>query len=651
MSAQTDELQTLQAELQELKADLMSLQDTLKTLREEYALDGVIDDDEQAEIDELEDFIRHMQAQRDELEAEIAQEEEDEEEGGGLSDVIGGALGDALDTAKEWVDTSIDSAKKALDDVGLTSANPSESPVIAGGIKAKVGKGGKNDPDDVRIVQYLLVKAGKTVGTSGPNGDGVDGDCGSKTVKAIKSFQQDTFGWQDGLVQPGGQTWGALSGLSPPSPSDSSGTDDVHDDDPSDTKITDDPSSGSSTASQEDIEESIDRYGGINIALYITVKQVTGKTNKEWWEEINRLRDELGGKADADALDEERATKEKDLKKLRKDKKKGITVPEDKITELENRLKELNEQLKSLDDAIKKRANNYEFKNQAEPWAGNHGAFGLKAGALAKDTATPMSDDLAGLVRTILEKAEAQYGGEVPIANVAIFTHGPNSVSLRLPDGKKGAHTEKVEDFASVLRPALTADSKILLFACNVSGETKDGGASFSESLQVQTGAEVWGHTSNGHTTQNTNLAASDDIDGDGYPETATLAEALARRFVQHHTEPEKPDYAQFVAIDEKLRLSSWLGSVVRIEDNDKNSKQEKQQRRVFVEEIAMMGYDRVFELLTATSDPTAKDMLAQFPDHDQLDELVDGITLVRNKFKKESEKKAAKVKSEFKKL
>ena len=46
------------------------------------------------------------------------------------------------------------------------------------------------------------------------DGDGVDGDCGKKSKAAISDFQKKTFGWKDGKVDPGGQTWEALSGQS-----------------------------------------------------------------------------------------------------------------------------------------------------------------------------------------------------------------------------------------------------------------------------------------------------------------------------------------------------------------------------------------------------------------------------------------------------
>ena len=44
--------------------------------------------------------------------------------------------------------------------------------------------------NDVSELQTMLVKLGYKLGTYGVNEDGVDGDCGTKTVKAIKEFQE-----------------------------------------------------------------------------------------------------------------------------------------------------------------------------------------------------------------------------------------------------------------------------------------------------------------------------------------------------------------------------------------------------------------------------------------------------------------------------
>ena len=71
-------------------------------------------------------------------------------------------------------------------------------------IKASVGRGGINRPEDVGIVQAFL-NAGQRTHLS------VDKRCGSKTVAAIISFQREFLRHPDGRVDPGGLTWQRLS--------------------------------------------------------------------------------------------------------------------------------------------------------------------------------------------------------------------------------------------------------------------------------------------------------------------------------------------------------------------------------------------------------------------------------------------------------
>ncbi len=79
-----------------------------------------------------------------------------------------------------------------------------EAAVSSTSISAPVGKGGRNTSDDVMIVQQLLNDSGASLT--------VDGLCGPKTIAAIKSYQQRTFGWNDSLVEPGCETITALTG-------------------------------------------------------------------------------------------------------------------------------------------------------------------------------------------------------------------------------------------------------------------------------------------------------------------------------------------------------------------------------------------------------------------------------------------------------
>jgi hypothetical protein len=77
-------------------------------------------------------------------------------------------------------------------------------------IKKSVGKGGNNDPSDVKVVQELLNKFTKISGQAKLN---VDGKIGPKTLEAIGAFQQKVVGMArpDSLVEPGRNTMKKLN--------------------------------------------------------------------------------------------------------------------------------------------------------------------------------------------------------------------------------------------------------------------------------------------------------------------------------------------------------------------------------------------------------------------------------------------------------
>jgi peptidoglycan hydrolase-like protein with peptidoglycan-binding domain len=79
-------------------------------------------------------------------------------------------------------------------------------------IGASVGRKGLNLANDVRAVQTALNQLPCQFG--GPNPKlAVDGDAGPNTKSAIDTFQLKQFGWNDGLIAPGGPTIAKLSEL------------------------------------------------------------------------------------------------------------------------------------------------------------------------------------------------------------------------------------------------------------------------------------------------------------------------------------------------------------------------------------------------------------------------------------------------------
>jgi hypothetical protein len=72
-------------------------------------------------------------------------------------------------------------------------------------LHGSVGKGGKNAPEDVTLVQQLLVDRGEDPGP-------VDGVVGPRTIAAIEAFQGRFLARPDGRVDPGGRTIRELLG-------------------------------------------------------------------------------------------------------------------------------------------------------------------------------------------------------------------------------------------------------------------------------------------------------------------------------------------------------------------------------------------------------------------------------------------------------
>ncbi|MGB3280801.1 MAG: hypothetical protein WBA92_16555, partial [Pseudorhodobacter sp.] len=110
-----------------------------------------------------------------------------------------------FDTAGALLDTALARARElaAAHDIGGGGGGETINPSTAS-ISASVGKGGKNRPADVKTVQMLLNHHGASLKT--------DSDCGKLTIGAIEKFQSDKFGWKDGKIDPGGKTFGALTG-------------------------------------------------------------------------------------------------------------------------------------------------------------------------------------------------------------------------------------------------------------------------------------------------------------------------------------------------------------------------------------------------------------------------------------------------------
>ncbi len=241
-------------QLKKLRAQLRKISDTLDYYKTLFEADGKIDDYEQGQLDKLNNAIKTIEANIDEKEEKL-----------GFWDSTINFVSEKTEALGDWVSENDDEPdcslvdKRPTNDAQLVSEEPQpkdevpyptyeepqpkdevpypayeepqpkdEVPLPAyeepqpthepieikvRPTKASVGAGkAKNNPEDVKIVQTLLVNLGYNLGTSGPNGDGVDGVCTSNTIKAIKEFQAANFSWNpDGKITAKGMTWGALS--------------------------------------------------------------------------------------------------------------------------------------------------------------------------------------------------------------------------------------------------------------------------------------------------------------------------------------------------------------------------------------------------------------------------------------------------------
>jgi hypothetical protein len=292
-----------------------------------------------------------------------------------------------------------------------------------------------------------------------------------------------------------------------------------------------------------------------------------------------------------------------------------------------------------------------EFKWQAVVWARNHGAFGLSGAKVKKDHAMPLSADPGKLVTDLLEAMKKELGTHesIPIANLALFSHGEpwgmQIDSKGVGGGERWASStgKVVKDLAAAVRPALSTGAKIHLFACSAAKDrdpTKDRDDatrvdSFAEDLQELTGAEIWGHGNAAPATGNSRLVQVTDTNGDANAERYQVRDVLARKFLMHVgptlTEP------QMSYLEQTLKISEWIKDTLRYHGN---GKKELDRFQVFVEEISMMGYDELFNLLIPTTAPDASTFRSLFPEHNQIDKLVDGAAAVHARFHDEVEKK-----------
>ncbi|MCH2046231.1 MAG: peptidoglycan-binding protein, partial [Saprospiraceae bacterium] len=178
-----------------------------------------------------------------------------------------------LDLVQSYIDKVKEKLKMTTDE---------EKEPTSYSIKESVGKGGKNNKDDAKVIQILLKKnAGHNLVP--------DGLVGNKTIAAIIAFQKTIFnGWSDGLISPGKQTFQALakgkgtsddsnSGTSSQDDNANSGSGDDSSGSSDDSSTTDDPSNGDLPAAlgaKSKISASVGQGGKNKPEDVVVVKQI-----------------------------------------------------------------------------------------------------------------------------------------------------------------------------------------------------------------------------------------------------------------------------------------------------------------------------------------------------------------------------------------
>ena len=119
----------------------------------------------------------------------------------------GASSSDTTDNTTTTDDTNTDNT--TTDDTTTDDTNVDTTPVDIRPITQSVGKGGKNLPEEVKIIQTLLNNYGNKLATNGV--------CDSKVEAAIATFQAQRLGTRkpDGRVDPNGGTWKGLNGEKP----------------------------------------------------------------------------------------------------------------------------------------------------------------------------------------------------------------------------------------------------------------------------------------------------------------------------------------------------------------------------------------------------------------------------------------------------
>jgi hypothetical protein len=272
-----------------------------------------------------------------------------------------------------------------------------------------------------------------------------------------------------------------------------------------------------------------------------------------------------------------------------------------------------------------------EFKRQAEQFADDHGAIGLKGGGVKFGAAMDITKEIPALLadlETELDKVLLE-SRRIPVQTLAIFTHG---IEKKLEAGPPQAgQTEQVQWIQDVkgwvgrIAPYMSPSPTVLLFACRAGGKPATG-VPFAEAVEeylqddlamsypgpgMQVDPKVWGHKTAAHTVANPNLvefsggipAVQDDFPTRlGAAMTDRAVKLAGRSYVARAGSSGLPP---ITAGQRSALVSDAARRVLKIFQISPAEQTSTNPKVVYFREIPMMGMDRMIaDLLTdATPD------------------------------------------------
>jgi hypothetical protein len=324
--------------------------------------------------------------------------------------------------------------------------------------------------------------------------------------------------------------------------------------------------------------------------------------------------------------------------------------------------------LVNWNDDPTKYENDDEFKTQADQYAKDHLSFGVKDGKLKQGVAMGMDKSVAERLTQVVEKANALldefpdlYSSKptVSVETLSVFTHGEADIlqagSKGKKDGKDRTNWIGPATFVKGLAENMSFISTVNLYACNTAGAVKVGD-NFATAVQKQLEADlaakhggiaivdVWGHTTAAHTTYNSNLVGmmpdseGNNMQGDLKAELSKrlLAMVMGESPVELNEKDQKKLAGKASDIISKTLLPVDV-TYTKGKDN-KPVRHENWRTRptdplnTYFREITAFGIDRVWQDLTAASDPTDYSFMKLSADAEA--RMAKGIKEFRERFK-----------------